>query len=318
VGKTQLEKSFVSIREKSFFSSFQQTEKKKKNICKTIAQQKSAQLKEGAILLQQVLRVFFFRFLPRQSDDATLNSLFCFFSSLEGVGLRTKVRKKLEKLKSKKGELNPSQTPPGRQDSSEVKLTPIKELKRGERQQHWQLNTEIFFFDNFCPETYRWKEGNDCAHLIWGFISEIYICFRRRYLCLHACGDWKVNTNFGLCRGWKPNDLTFNRLFSTFVRLWCAANQFHLFLCPSVCLWASLRSSLLALPAWRNARVWIVWRRFSRSTSSTISSSGRSRKSTPPKQPWQPPPTLPETDSANCRAARTGKDSSIIPSLEDL
>jgi hypothetical protein len=61
VGKTQLEKSFVSIREKSFFSSFQQTEKKKKNICKTIAQQKSAQLKEGAILLQQVLRVFFFQ-----------------------------------------------------------------------------------------------------------------------------------------------------------------------------------------------------------------------------------------------------------------
>jgi hypothetical protein len=59
VGKTQLENSFVSIREKSFFSSFQQTEKQKKNICKTIAQQKSAQLKEGAILLQQVLRVFF-------------------------------------------------------------------------------------------------------------------------------------------------------------------------------------------------------------------------------------------------------------------
>jgi sulfur relay (sulfurtransferase) DsrC/TusE family protein len=56
VGKTQLENSFVSILEKSFFSSFQQTEK---NICKTIAQQKSAQLKEGAILLQQVLRVFF-------------------------------------------------------------------------------------------------------------------------------------------------------------------------------------------------------------------------------------------------------------------
>ncbi len=146
MGKTQLENSFVSIREKSFFSSFQQKEKKKKNICKTIVQQKSAQLKEGAILLQQVLRVFFSDFCLDRVTMQLWTHYFCFFSILEGVGLRTKVRKKLEKLKSKKGELNPSQTPPGRQDSSEVKLTPIKELKRGERQQHWQLNTEKFLF----------------------------------------------------------------------------------------------------------------------------------------------------------------------------
>jgi hypothetical protein len=58
-GKNSTRKLIRFNSEKSFFSSFQQTEKQKKNICKTIAQQKSAQLKEGAILLQQVLRVFF-------------------------------------------------------------------------------------------------------------------------------------------------------------------------------------------------------------------------------------------------------------------
>ncbi len=240
MGKTQLENSFVSIRKKVSFPHFNRQRSRRRIFVKRSPNKNLLNWKKELFYYNKFCECFF-RFLPRQSDDATLNSLFSFLLQSWGCGTEDQSAKKTWKVKRGVEPLsNPSRSP--RFFRSQIDSN--QRIKEGGTAAALTIEYRNIFFRQF------WSRNISLKRTQWLCTSNLRFYFGDIHLFsapifVFACGDRKVNTNFGLCRGWKPNDLTFNRLFSTFVRLCCAANQFHLFLCLSVCLWASLRSSLL-------------------------------------------------------------------------